>query len=295
MKITELLDRPIAFHRVFVTLTGSVKAAIMLSQAVYWQPRAKQVDGWWYKTANEWEEETGLTRHEQDQARKDCAKYLKSDLRGIPATLYWHVDEDALQADLFDGDEKSSLPKSGKLDARKPSNINKNTETTTETTNSIGGDDPKLELPEGFPLDWYIALGKPITQDMVDKWTATHAARLEFERAFSFGKLPWSSTTTWEKFDKWVVDIYKKYPTMFQEYVAWRADQGKYKALSNKQIRMNPQVFMDTGYMEFEALKMTNSPEKYPRNNGKKSTKEFQEELQEWARKQEQEGTVVDG
>ena len=56
-----LLDRPIAYHRVFVTLTGSVKAAVLLSQAVYWQKRAKQTDGWWYKTAEDWEDETVLS------------------------------------------------------------------------------------------------------------------------------------------------------------------------------------------------------------------------------------------
>ena len=33
--LLQLLDRPIAFHRCFVTLTGSVTAALMLSQALY--------------------------------------------------------------------------------------------------------------------------------------------------------------------------------------------------------------------------------------------------------------------
>lgn len=134
MKLTQILDRPIAYHRVFVTLTGSVKAAIMLSQALYWQARAKQKDGWWYKTAEEWEEETGLTRHEQQTVRKDCEKYLLSDLRGVPATLYWKVDEDAITTALFDESSKSSLPESVKLDLRNQSNINKNTETTAEIT-----------------------------------------------------------------------------------------------------------------------------------------------------------------
>src|ERR1022692_3111078 len=101
MNLTELLDRPIAYHRCFVTLTGSVKGAIMLSQAFYWQARAKQDDGWWYKTAEEWTEETGLTQHEQRSARRDCAKWLLSDLRGVPATLYWKLDEDALMSDLL--------------------------------------------------------------------------------------------------------------------------------------------------------------------------------------------------
>jgi hypothetical protein len=134
MNITDLLDRPIAYHRIFVTLTGSVKAAILLSQAMYWQKRAKQSDGWWYKTAEEWTEETGLTRHEQDTAREACKNYLKTDLRDAPARLYWHVDDERLSADLFAVNGQSSLTKIGKLDSRNSSNINKNAETTTETT-----------------------------------------------------------------------------------------------------------------------------------------------------------------
>ena len=35
LAILNTLDRPIAFHRCFVTLTGSVTVALMLSQAVY--------------------------------------------------------------------------------------------------------------------------------------------------------------------------------------------------------------------------------------------------------------------
>lgn len=139
MNITELLDRPIAYHRVFVTLTGSVKAAILLSQAMYWQKRAKQADGWWYKTAEEWQEETGLTRHEQDTAREACKKYLQTDLRDAPARLYWKVNESELFDALIAENSQTSLPKSGKLDSRKSSTINRNAETTTETTTETIG------------------------------------------------------------------------------------------------------------------------------------------------------------
>jgi hypothetical protein len=134
MGVLELLDRPIAYHRVFVTLTGSVKAAVMLSQAVYWQKRARQADGWWYKSAEEWEDETGLTRREQETARKDCEKFLKSALRGIPATLFWRVDQDALDSAIreiqFSQNVETSFDESAKLDSTKAPNINRNTETT---------------------------------------------------------------------------------------------------------------------------------------------------------------------
>ena len=93
-----MLDRPIAFHRSFVRLTGSVAAAVMLSQAVYWQKRDKHHDGWWWKPEAEWEDETGLNRREQQTARKHLIKLgcWREDRKGVPAKLWFNLDLDAL-------------------------------------------------------------------------------------------------------------------------------------------------------------------------------------------------------
>lgn len=87
LAILDCFDRPIAFHRCFVTLTGSVTAALMLSQAVYWQKRSKHEDGWWFKTRDDWNKETGMGRYEQESARKRLRQLglLREDLRGWPA------------------------------------------------------------------------------------------------------------------------------------------------------------------------------------------------------------------
>jgi hypothetical protein len=104
---SDILDRPIAFHRCFVTLTGSVNAALMLSQAVYWQKRNED-GGWWFQTRNKWEDETGLSREEQETARKKLRQlpFWKEELRGAPAKLYYHVDLELLM------DQLNSLPTS---------------------------------------------------------------------------------------------------------------------------------------------------------------------------------------
>jgi hypothetical protein len=102
-EIRELLDsinRPIAFRRALVDLTGSVQAALMLSQAIYWQERVTRKGGWWYKTIEEWGQETGLSRRALETARKKNRKYLLHDLRDIPARLYWKVNREALIDDL---------------------------------------------------------------------------------------------------------------------------------------------------------------------------------------------------
>jgi hypothetical protein len=90
----ELFDRPIAYHRCFVTITGSVTTAVLLSQAVYWNNRATLPDGWFWKTQDEWFDETGLSRWEQEGARKVLKKMgiLNEKLEGIPAKLYYQIN-----------------------------------------------------------------------------------------------------------------------------------------------------------------------------------------------------------
>ncbi len=99
-----LLDRPIAFHRVFVKLTGSVTATLMLSQAMYWSRRATSNDeGWFFKTREQWEEETGLSRYEQESARKSLRSFTfwKEQLRGVPAQMHYRIDISALSNELL--------------------------------------------------------------------------------------------------------------------------------------------------------------------------------------------------
>ena len=96
--LTALLDPPIAFHRVYVTLTGSVKAALMLSQAVYWENTTDDPEGWFYKSRDEWNAETGMERAEQEGARAilRAFPFWGEKLAGSPATVHYRVDCDAL-------------------------------------------------------------------------------------------------------------------------------------------------------------------------------------------------------
>jgi hypothetical protein len=97
--LRDILDRPIAFHRAFVKLAGSITAALMLSQAMYWSKRATTNDeGWFFKTREQWEEETGLSRFEQEGARKALRgfSFWKEELRGVPARMHYRVDMAAL-------------------------------------------------------------------------------------------------------------------------------------------------------------------------------------------------------
>lgn len=110
MSISSLIDRPIAFQRVFVDLGVGVRGALMLSQAVYWSKRTKDPQGWFYKTQKEWEEETGLTRREQERSRKALTVIgvLEETLRGVPAKLHYRVNEEVLAKALL-GDMQEVL------------------------------------------------------------------------------------------------------------------------------------------------------------------------------------------
>jgi hypothetical protein len=125
----DTLDRPIAFHPVFAKLTRSVNAALLLSQAVYWTKRIP-AGKWFYKTMKEWEEETTLSRHEQEGARKILRQlsFWQEERRGVPAKMYFRVDIAALYNELLSSKDtqraRSRLPESGKLDFRKAANRN---------------------------------------------------------------------------------------------------------------------------------------------------------------------------
>jgi hypothetical protein len=94
--IWPLLGRHIAFHRRLVDLTSSVKAALLLSQSIYWTRHGRdiaQTGGWFHKTTEQWAMETGLSAKEQASAREVLRSLaLLDDQRmGIPARLHFRL------------------------------------------------------------------------------------------------------------------------------------------------------------------------------------------------------------
>ena len=116
------------------------------------------------------------------------------------------------------------------------------------------------EIPQNMPVEWYIQHNLPIPADLTQKAQVEKAATDEFESALGFSQLPWDTTKDWQSFKTWVVKIYQTSPSDFREYAAWRKDAGKYDAMSNKQIRLNPSAFKDTGYPTFKAAQGMSQP-----------------------------------
>lgn len=156
MSLAELLDRPIAFQRSFVRLGCGITGALLLSQAIYWSNRTKDEDGWFFKSQSEWEDETGLTRYEQEGARAKLMKagILQEKREGIPAKLFYRVDMRILRAHLLGEipqtrevvDPKQDVGLVPHSEGEKSQSIY--TETTAETTPEITPENP-IDAPTG--------------------------------------------------------------------------------------------------------------------------------------------------
>lgn len=139
-----LSDRPIAYHRSLVKKYGLV-AGVFLGQLLFWQGKGSKGQ-WVYKTQDEMKDETGLTRSNQETARKKLlAKgILEEKLVSIPARLHYRVNLTELAKSLG----FSSLSESSKLDCRVSASSDvgipqTNTENTQENTTEGGTAPPR--------------------------------------------------------------------------------------------------------------------------------------------------------
>lgn len=163
MNILPLLDRPIAFQRSFIRLDIGVTAALFLSQMIYWTNRSDD-DGWVYKTQEEWEEETGLSRYEQEGARKKLRSIgvLQEKKKGVPARLFYKVDNDVLSQALVAANKDAEKPHTGMRKTTKqvrgiPANfLTENTTENIDPPNPLKGEGVELILSDAQKaLDFY--------------------------------------------------------------------------------------------------------------------------------------------
>jgi len=112
MKLTDFLEdigRPVAYYPSLVKVTGSVGAAILLCQLIYWRGREADPEGWIYKTQAEISEETGLTRFEQEGARKLLKEkgILREKFSGVPRKLYFSISLERVNEEWLKAKENS--------------------------------------------------------------------------------------------------------------------------------------------------------------------------------------------
>lgn len=113
-RLKALLDGDyITYFPSLTPICGSHKAAALLSVALIWTRNwlrhHPERDGWFWKTRAEWQRETGLSRHEQESARRVlvAAGLIQEARRGMPARLHFRVDLDRLAARLAEAAQAS--------------------------------------------------------------------------------------------------------------------------------------------------------------------------------------------
>ena len=172
IEIMRSIGRPIAYHPALARHVGGVNAAIFLCQLIYWDEKADNEELGVYKTADEWESETGLSYREQAGARKklrDLGLLTETNQR-LHHRIYYKLERaafDALMESVFDGNGEIREPTKAQFpndenaigeqpeaqsgnSAKRSSSNDENatryididyTETTTEiTTENISGD-----------------------------------------------------------------------------------------------------------------------------------------------------------
>lgn len=109
--LLNLRGHPVAYFPKYAHVLGGVSAALFISQLHYWHLRSKDPEGWTYRTMEQLQEETGLTRSEQRTARKILteAGLLTEERRGMPAQYFYRIDWSRLVRLLLERDDKTCV------------------------------------------------------------------------------------------------------------------------------------------------------------------------------------------
>lgn len=187
--IEAMNDQPIAFNKHYVFIGCGINGALMLSQLVYWTSRTKDADGWIYKTQTEWTQETGLTRKEQENARKKLKRlgFIAERKRGVPCKVFFKVERENLYKSLIEYSESldcsqfapnvhTRLHETVELDCTKGAykivpNMQSNTENTTENTTDINLGASAPEQPKKFSAKKFLignGVSEQTAQEFID-------------------------------------------------------------------------------------------------------------------------------
>jgi hypothetical protein len=193
MSILRLLaDRPVAYHPDIARIFGGVKCAVFLCQMLYWTGKGKRTDGFIWKTADDIEAETGLTRREQETVRKHLKAHtvLVEKLTGVPATLHFKVN-------LAKVESMISAYYANPDSTKAPNWIQQTGESIPETTTEI--------IPEKSETTVIVSLSQ---------------GQQKFLR--TFGAKRFANNTQKAA----VLELEQKYPDHFYDALTWCAERG---------------------------------------------------------------------
>jgi len=234
-KVTELIKSVsgqaniLTIPRIYIDLTGDHISALFLSQCVYWSDRGR--DGWFYKSASEWEDELGLSSYQVRRCIKSLAAYIQTDVRkanGAPTTHY-KVDFEELRKSIVEKLNNPLLRNSTiHCEETQQSLTETTTETTAETTAEEEGEpaaaaEAGMSVINGIVADacgmvtippdererneqvyqLYLSYGREALvrelKDACDKWTKTRSAKSgKYYRITNMGWVDWAQEALME-------------------------------------------------------------------------------------------------
>lgn len=172
------IGRPIAYHPALARMVGGVNAAIFLSQLIYWDERMEDAELGVYKTAEQWEAETGLSVREQTTARRQLRDrgLITETHKRIEHKLYFKLDRDAFDR-LIAGAADTESPERQNVDSR-------NAETQFGNSESANTETPKAPSPN------HPKRSSLIKTEITTETTEVKNTKKENSSAFSFEHWP---------------------------------------------------------------------------------------------------------
>lgn len=113
-------ENALTIPRVYIRLLKSHRAALFLSQCVFWSDKSHRGDGWFYKSFREWREETDLHQHTIERIVVQLKKrgYLDTEIgraNGPSPVTFYRPNLEKIAADIAGPDiatpAKSTKPK----------------------------------------------------------------------------------------------------------------------------------------------------------------------------------------
>lgn len=145
-----------------VRFVGDYHTAALLTQLIYWQGKQKDPDGWIYKTYEEWERETALTKYQANRSSQTLVKmgFLETQVKKINlgngmfgnTAVHYKINRE-LFTDSFCNYLKSVRSKETSLPENKELNFQESRNLTslsikTETTNKDYDNEPSPSFSE---------------------------------------------------------------------------------------------------------------------------------------------------
>lgn len=172
------IGRPIAYHPALARMVGGINAAIFLSQLIYWDERMEDAELGVYKTAEQWEVETGLSVREQTTARRQLRDrgLITETHKRIEHKLYFKLDRDAFDR-LIAGAADTENPEQQNVDSR-------NAETQFGNSENANTETPKAPSPN------HPKRSSLIKTEITTETTEEKNTKKENSSAFSFEHWP---------------------------------------------------------------------------------------------------------